>query len=171
MMPASAPTHLQAVVGARPAPASAQGPAQGIDMRCFTIASDGRLFGLPVEHIQTVFEIVSVTAVPLAPAEVLGLVNLRGKIVTAVSLRRRLRGERIPEPSALAVGLDYRGESFALVVDEVGDVVSLDEASQIDNPPHLGAERVKISSVHRLADAILPILDLDWIFTFGTDRA
>ena len=57
------------------------------------------------------------------------------------------------------------------MVDEVGDVVSLDAGSRIDNPPHLGAERVKISSVHRLADAILPILDLDWIFTFGTGRA
>ena len=167
MTPAS--THLHAVTGTHPATASgiAPRPAQGTDMRCFTIASDGRLFGLPVEHIQTVFEIVSVTAVPLAPAEVLGLVNLRGKIVTAVSLRRRLKGDRAPEPSSLAVGLDYRGESFALVVDEVGDVVSLDAESRIDNPPHLGAERVKISSVHRLADAILPILDLDWIFTFG----
>ena len=76
----------------------------------------------------------------------------------------------MPEPSKLAVGLDFRGESFALVVDEVGDVVSLDAGSRIDNPPHLGAEGVKISTVHRLADAILPILDLDWIFTFGTQR-
>ncbi len=155
---------------AAPVPAPGARPAQATDMRCFTIVSDGRPFGLPVEHIQTVFEIVSVTTVPLAPVEVLGLVNLRGKIVTAVSLRRRLKGGRVPEPSALAVGLDYRGESFALVVDEVGDVVSLDAASRIGNPPHLGAERAKISTVHRLADAILPILDLDWVFTFGTDR-
>ena len=145
-------------------------PAVTRDARCFTIVSDGRTYGLPVEHIQTVFEIQSVTAVPLAADEVLGLVNLRGKIVTAVSLRRRLLGRSVAEPSRLAVGLDYRGESFALVVDEVGDVISLDAESQIDNPPHLGAERVKIAAVHRLADAILPILDLDWVFTFGTEK-
>ncbi len=137
------------------------------EIRFFTIVSDGRAFGLPVEHIQTVFEIVSVTPVPLAPPEVLGLVNLRGKIVTAVSLRRRLLGCTVVETSNLAVGLDFRGESFALVVDEVGDVISLDRQSQIENPPHLGKESVKIASVHRLATSILPILDLDWIFTFG----
>ena len=64
--------------------------------------------------------------------------------------------------SGVAIGID---RPF-----KVGDVVSLDAASRIENPPHLGAECVKISSVHRLADAILPILDLDWVFTFGTDR-
>ncbi len=136
------------------------------DMRCFSIVSNGRVFGLPVEHIQTVFEIVSVTPVPLAPVEVLGLVNLRGKIVTAVSLRRRMFGAAAIEPSRLAVGLDFRGESFALVVDEVGDVIALDRDTLIENPPHLGTESLKISSVHRLPDAILPILDVDWIFTF-----
>ena len=149
------------------------GPAQSVqrpsspDMRCFTIVSNGRVFGLPVEHIHTVFEIVSVTPVPLAPAEVLGLVNLRGKIVTAVSFRRRMSGQANAEPSRLAVGLDYRGESFALVVDEVGDVLALDGDTLIGNPPHLGTESLKIASVHRLADLILPILDLDWVFTFG----
>ena len=145
------------------APLSASAP----DMRCFTIVSDKRMFGLPVETIQTVFEIVSVTPVPLAPPAVLGLVNLRGKIVTAVSLRRRLKDGTRAEPSRLAVGLDYRGESFALVVDEVGDVISLDAGSQIDNPPHLGSEGAKITAVHRLPDAILPVLDLDWVFAFG----
>ncbi len=144
---------------------AAPGPA--LELRCFTIISDGRAFGLPVENIQTVFEIVSVTPVPLAPAAVLGLVNLRGKIVTAVSLRRRLKGSGRAEPSHLAVGLDYRGESFALVVDEVGDVISLDGSAQIDNPPHLGSEGAKIIAVYRLPDAILPILDLDWVFAFG----
>ena len=137
------------------------------DLRCFTISSEARVFGLPVETIQTVFEIVSVTAVPLAPAAVLGLVNLRGKIVTAVSLRRRLGDAGRAEPSRLAVGLDHRGESFALVVDEVGDVISLDGGSQIDNPPHLGSEGAKITAVYRMPDAILPVLDLDWVFAFG----
>ena len=140
------------------------------DKRCFTILSDGRPFGLPVEHIQTVFEIVSITPVPLAPAAILGLVNLRGKIVTAVSLRRRMQGGSTAELSPLAVGLDYRGESFALVVDEVGDVIALDRESKIESPAHLGAENVKIAAVYRLADMILPILDLDWVFALEEKR-
>lgn len=138
------------------------------DMRCFTVTVDGRNFGLPVEAIQTVFEMVAVTPVPLAPAEVLGLVNLRGKIATAVSLRRRLGGDpHAKELSNLAVGLDHRGESFALVVDAVGDVMTLDHGTEIEIPPHLGAEGIKFSSVHRLDAEILPVLDLDWALALG----
>lgn len=142
-----------------------------LDQRCFTIITDGRTFGIPVESIQTVFEIIAVTPVPLAPFEVMGLVNLRGKIVTAVSLRRRLSADATAkETSNLAVGIDHRGESFALVVDEVGDVLTLDRGTRIEIPPHLGAEGLKIASVHRLDTVILPVLDLDWILTLG-DKA
>jgi purine-binding chemotaxis protein CheW len=155
----SAATAVAAAGVPRPAPPSA-------DVRCFTVVAEGRTFGLPVENIHTVFEMNAVTPVPLAPPEILGLVNLRGKIVTAVSLRRRIRGAAAAEPSLLAVGLDYRGESFALVVDEVGDVITLDRALEIEAPPHLGPEGVRIAAVYRLAEAILPILDLDWVFTF-----
>ena len=138
--------------------------------RCFTIVTDGRTFGLPVEAIQTVFEIVAVTPVPLAPAEVLGLVNLRGKIVTAISLRRRLLNDpKAVETSVLAVGIEHRGENFALIVDEVGDVIMLDHGTEIDIPPHLGAASAKIASVHRLETLILPVLNLDWILSFGSD--
>ena len=138
--------------------------------RCFTIVTDGRTFGLPVEAIQTVFEIVAVTPVPLAPMEVLGLVNLRGKIVTAVSLRRRLkRDPNAAETSTLAVGIEHRGENFALIVDEVGDVIMLEDGTAIDVPPHLGAASAKIASVHRLEALILPVLDLDWVLSFGSE--
>ena len=151
---------------ARPKPVA--GLAEVGDRRVFTVISAGRTYGLPVEHIHTVFEMLAVTPVPLAPQEVLGLVNLRGKIVTAVSLRRRLRAADAPAGATrIAVGIDYRNESFALVVDEVGDVLTLDRSTAIETPPHLGAEGVPIASVHRLDDLILPILDLDWILTFG----
>ena len=138
-----------------------------VNLRCFTIVAGGRTFGLPVDCIHTVFEMIALTPVPLAPPEILGLVNLRGKIVTAVSLRRRLSGVMLPELSNLAIGLEYRGESFALVVDEVGDVLTLDQATRIDIPPHLGAEGLKLAAVYRLDALILPILDLNWVLSFG----
>lgn len=141
------------------------------DMRCFTIVCEGRTYGLPVEAIHTVFQIVAVTSVPLAPPAILGLVNLRGKIVTAVSLRRRMRNDATHEPSDLAVGVEHRGESFALIVDEVGDVITLNAETRIETPPHLGAEALKIAAVHRLDDVILPVLDLDWVLTFQKERA
>ena len=153
-----------------PAIAAAVGaqPILVADLRCFTVTIDARVYGITVEAIHTVFEIAAVTPVPLAPYQILGLVNLRGKIVTAISLRRCLRSDpSAPETSMLAVGVDHRGESFALVVDEVGDVLTLDRGSQIEIPPHLGTDAARISSVHRLDDMILPVLDLDWVLTFG----
>ena len=139
-------------------------------MRCFTIVTGGRTFGLPVEAIQTVFETLAITPVPLAPVEVLGLVNLRGKIVTAISLRRRLlRDPKAVETSVLAVGIEHRGENFALIVDEVGDVITLDRGTEIDVPPHLGAAGAKLAAVHRLDALILPVLDLDWVLSFGSE--
>jgi purine-binding chemotaxis protein CheW len=140
------------------------------EMRCFTVVIGGRDFGLPVEAIQTVFEMHAVTPVPLAPHAVLGLVNLRGKIATAISLRRQIGPDpQAPETSVLAVGIEHRGEAFALVVDEVGDVLTLDAGTEIEMPPHLGSDSIKFSSVHRLDERILPILDLAWVLDLQSE--
>lgn len=154
----------------RARPEAARKLAKGPDLRCFTVRSGGRTYGLPVERIQTVFEITSVTPVPLAPREIVGLVNLRGKIATAVSLKRRLQGGAAEDTSTLAVGLDYRDECFALIVDEVGDVITPEAGALIDAPSHLGPERVEVAAVYRLPDLILPVLALDWLFTFEEKR-
>src|SRR5688572_5514539 len=92
----------------------------------FTVFVNKEIFGLPVEHTHTIFRITSVTPVPKGSDDIAGLVNLRGKIVTAVSLRRRLRMPSDAQINdALAIGIEHKGENFALIVDEVGDVLSL----------------------------------------------
>lgn len=138
------------------------------DQRCFTVVVADEIFGIPVDAVQTIFRIDVATTIPLGPAEILGLVNLRGKIVTAVSLRRRLRLPDLPTiEGALAVGIDHRAESFALVVDDVGDVITLDPASTIPLPPHISEDRARLTaSAHRLEANILPILDLAAVFDF-----
>lgn len=135
---------------------------------CFIVFVGGETFGLPVSRVQTIFQIEAVTPVPLGPREVLGLVNLRGKIVTAVSLRHRLQ---MPEASGskprLAIGIEHRGENFALVIDEVGDVIVLDPEKRIAMPPHLDAKRTKLTEgVYRLDDQILSLLDIGAVFDF-----
>jgi len=134
----------------------------------FTVFASGEMFGIPVDSIQTVFQMEAVTPVPLGPQEILGLVNLRGKIVTAVSLRRRLQlPDSNPGDKTLAVGIEHKGESFALVVDEVGDVIILDAPTQIPLPPHLQPQRARLTTaVYRLEQSILPILDMNAIFDF-----
>jgi len=136
--------------------------------QCFVVSVNGESFGLPVDSVQTVFRIEAVTPIPLGPREIIGLVNLRGKIVTAVSLRRRLDlPDGFEAPSKLAVGMDYRGENFALVIDEVGDVISLPADGQIALPPHLVEGRAKFTkAAYRLENGILSLLDVGAIFDF-----
>jgi hypothetical protein len=88
----------------------------------FVVLVAGERLGIPVSCVQTIFRIDRVTPVPGAPREVIGLVNLRGHIVTAVGLRRRLgMQDGSVHANPLAIGIEHLGESFALVVDEVGD--------------------------------------------------
>jgi purine-binding chemotaxis protein CheW len=134
----------------------------------FTVFVGGEIFGLPVENTHTIFRIASVTPVPLSPGDIAGLVNLRGKIVTAVSLRRRLRMPMDASvQNALAIGIEHRGENFALIVDEVGDVLSLDKSEQIPVPSHFDPQRARLTRwLYRTSKLLIPILDIDALFTF-----
>ena len=134
----------------------------------FTVFVGGEIFGLPVENTHTIFRVSSVTSVPLSTGDVAGLVNLRGKIVTAVSLRRRLK---MPTDTslqdALAIGIEYKGENFALIVDEVGDVLSLGESAQIPVPTHFDRHRTRMTAeLYRTGKLLLPVLDIDVLFAF-----
>ncbi len=135
---------------------------------CFIVFVGGEAFGLPVDCVQTIFQIEAVTPVPLGPKEIVGLVNLRGKIVTAVSLRRRLQMPDAPQAkSTLAIGMEHRGENFALVVDEVGDVIFINPQAQISLPPHLDQHRAKLTqAAYRLDHEILSLLDVGSLFDF-----
>jgi purine-binding chemotaxis protein CheW len=144
-------------------------PAAQADRRCFTVIDGTETFGLPVESVQTIFRIEGVTPVPLGPAEVEGLVNLRGRIVTAVSLKRRLSKTLPTSPrGALAIGIEHNGENFALIIDEVGDVITCEDAARIGRPPHIEPARARLTrEYYRLESGILPILDLDAVFDFA----
>ncbi len=143
--------------------------AIAVDRSVFTVVAAGEILGIPIANVRTIFRAVGITHIPLAPPEVMGLVNLRGKIVTAISLRRRLGlegGEASLSP--IAVGLEHRGEDFALVVDEVREVVPLPEGRQIAIPSNMHAVRAGlVREVHQIGDKILTILDMDSLLEFG----
>jgi purine-binding chemotaxis protein CheW len=144
-------------------------PAPQTERRCFTVIDGDEMFGLPVQSVQTIFRIEGVTPVPLGPPEVEGLVNLRGRIVTAVSLKRRLsKNASHSTRGALAIGVEHNGENFALIVDEVGDVITCEEGAQIAGPPHVDPGRARLTSAYyRIEGGILPILDMDAVFDFA----
>src|SRR5258708_23297370 len=128
-----------------------------------TFYLDKLLFGVELKGVQEVIRSLEMTRVPLAPDVVSGLINLRGQIVTAVNLRRRLELEPAAA-GALPMNVVVRSDdgSVSLLVDEIGDVVEVDEDS-FEPPPETlrGSMRDMILRVHKLNDRLLHVLDIE----------
>ena len=123
----------------------------------------GQLFGLPIARVQDVFAPQKVTRVPLAGYEVAGVLNLRGRIVTVVDLRRQL-GLPVSDDdiAPMAIGIEYRGESYGMLIDVVGEVLKLDVDSHEGNPINLDPRLARVAAgVHRLDAQIMIVLDVD----------
>jgi purine-binding chemotaxis protein CheW len=130
-----------------------------------------QLFGLPISRVQDVFMPERLTHVPLAQPDIAGVLNLRGRIVTAVDLRGRLG---LPRRDAgrppMAVGIESRGESYGLLIDSVGEVLKLSDATHESNPVNLDAQLASVSAgVHRLDKQLLVILDVDRVLDMGSE--
>lgn len=124
-----------------------------------------QLFGIPIQRVHDVFEAERITHVPLAPAEIAGVLNLRGRVVTVIDMRRRLglppRGEA---NSQMAIGIDQYGEAYGLLVDSMGEVLKLSRASFDPNPINLHKDWAHVcAGLYRLEDRLLAVLDVDRI--------
>ena len=103
-----------------------------------TATIGGQLFGMPILRVQDVFMPERLTRVPLAPPEIAGVLNLRGRIVTLIDMRCRLGlGQRGDDGSAMAIGVECAGESYGLLIDQVGEVLTFDDAGREPNPTNL----------------------------------
>jgi purine-binding chemotaxis protein CheW len=138
-----------------------------------TMTIAGQMFGLPIARVQDVFKPARITRVPLASAEIAGVLNLRGRIVTIVDMRGRLdlpaRGDG-PEP--MAVGIEAKGESFGLLVDAVGEVLSLPTTAREANPINLDRKLAAVAAgVYRLEGRLLVVLDIDRVLDLRAEPA
>lgn len=122
-------------------------------------------FGVSVSEIHDVFRPASMTPVPLSGSDIAGVLNLRGRIVTAIDARSRLGLKPQAKTTAsqpLAIGVERGGESFGLIIDEIGEVVRIDETALEQNPVNLDATWSWVSrGVCRLDDRLLVIMDID----------
>ena len=145
--------------------------AQQGDIEYVTVTVGAQTFGVPIGRVQDVFVPERLTRVPLAPAEIAGLINLRGRIVTLVDLRHRL--DLAPRESGarpMAVGVEQRGESYGLIVDAVGEVLKLAAESRDPNPANLDPCWSRVAAgVHRLEDCLLVVLDVDKVLDVKVD--
>jgi purine-binding chemotaxis protein CheW len=126
-----------------------------------TFFLDDLYMGIEAEMVQEVLRLEDVTFVPLAPKTIRGLINLRGRIVTAVDLREQLGIDSKTaqdHPMNIILGEDEGTLSF--VVDKVGDVVEVED-SDFEEPPDTlkGTSRRMIRGAYKLKDQLLLILD------------
>lgn len=132
-----------------------------------TFFLEERFFGIEVERVQEVIRYQTVTPVPLAPAVVRGLINLRGQIVTAIDLRRLLQVEdRTDERLPINIVMHARQGIFSLLVDRIGDVLEVDEDS-FEHPPDTldGIARELIRGAYKLQGRLLLVLNVAKLFS------
>jgi purine-binding chemotaxis protein CheW len=138
-----------------------------------TFTTAGQFFGLPIERVQDVFKPAHITRVPLASAQIAGVLNLRGRIVTAIDMRRRLELDALDEDrTPMAIGIESRGESFGLLVDVLGEVLKLPDCEREANPINLDRKLARVAAgVHRLDGQLLVVLDVDRVLELAPEPA
>ena len=134
-----------------------------------TLTVAGQDCGVPVLAVRDVLGAQAITRIPLAPPEVAGSLNLRGRIVTAIDLRRRLGlPPRMAGESAMSVVVEQQGELYSLLADTVGEVMALPREGFAPNPPTLDPLWREISrGVHRQDGRLLVVLDVERVLPAG----
>ena len=140
-----------------------------------TFTVSGQLFGLKVAHVREIFFPEAIYHVPMAPRQVAGLLNLRGRIVTVIDMRDKLslldvaddRSEHRP-----SITTDRNGELYSLQIDKVGDIIEVDSASLRPVPTTVSPTwKLIAKAVCRLDGALMVILDIDALFDDVTLQA
>jgi purine-binding chemotaxis protein CheW len=134
-----------------------------------TLEVDGRLCGVPVPQVRDVIRGERIARVPLAPPGVAGVLNLRGRIVTAVDLRDRLGLPPAgPDAVRMSVVVEEHGELYSLLADDVGEVLTLQPEAREEVPHTLrGPWRDHAVAVHRLQDRLLIELAPERLLSFA----
>ncbi|MBX6747402.1 MAG: chemotaxis protein CheW [Acetobacteraceae bacterium] len=134
-----------------------------------TLTVADQLCGVPVLAVRDVLGPQTITRIPLAPPEVAGSLNLRGRIVTAIDLRRRLGlPPRDAGAAPMSVVVEREGELYSLLADQVGEVLPLPRSDRAPNPPTLDPLWREVSDgVHRLGERLLILLDVERVLAIG----
>ena len=128
-----------------------------------TVTVAEQLFGIPVLVVQDVLGPQKITKIPLAPPEVGGALNLRGRIVTAIDVRRRLGlPPREDNGESMSVVVEHSGELYSLIVDSVGEVLSMSADTFESNPSTLDPTWREVSGgIYRLNGELMIVIEVD----------
>lgn len=136
-----------------------------------TLSVADQIFGIPILQVRDILGPQKIAPVPLAPPEVCGSLNLRGRIVTAMDVRIRLGIPQLPDrASCMSIVVDHDGELYSLIVDKVGEVMSLPSSDFEKNPSTLDPKWQEIANgIYRLKESLLVVLDVTRFLRFKND--
>lgn len=138
-----------------------------------TFVIEGQLFGIPVLKVQDVLSAHRITRIPMAPPEIAGSLNLRGRIVTALDVRCRVGLPPLEGRSeSMSIVVEHEGELYSLLVDAVGEVLALSETNFERNPPTLDPRFAAYSQgIYRLDEQLLVVLDVQSLLDYSSSQA
>lgn len=152
--------------GSRDAPRGG-GKSQSGSRQFSTFYVAGRLYGIDVTRVQEVVRPMHITPIPLAPEYVVGLINLRGQVTTAIGLRELFGIKVSPSQEFMNVVCRIDGSLISLQADEIGDVVEVMEKDFELTPQTVPTEvRQFMSGIYKISDSLLSIIDIDRIGKF-----
>ncbi len=127
-----------------------------------TMRVDRQLFGVNVKHVRDVLRQQKITPIPLAPSEVAGSLNLRGRIVTVVDVRSRLGlAQRSEDEKSMFVVVEQKNELYSLKVDSVGEVLTVSDHAVEKPPAHMDPRWQQVATgIHKLSGELLVIVNI-----------
>lgn len=138
------------------------------EIQLMTMWINQQLLGIPVTDVREILHEQKITHIPLVFKEIAGALNLRGRIVTVIDMRQRLQlPPRDPNTKCIFVVVEHKNDLYSLVVDSVGDVLTVPTNSIQNVPPNLTSIwQETASGVHRLEKDLLIILESKKLFIF-----
>ena len=126
-------------------------------------------FGVPVLLVQDVLKTPKLTRIPLAPPEVAGALNLRGRIITAIDIRTRLSLEPLEEGAQhMSIVVEHGDELYNLIVDRVGEVLRVRDDAFEQIPGNLDSKWSEYcSGIYRLETSLVLVFDIDRLLEFA----
>ena len=127
-----------------------------------TIYIDKQLFGIPVERVRDILIPDVIAEVPLAPKEITGVINLRGRIVTVLDVRKRLGIAPLENSRRMCTTVEQGNELYSLMIDNIGSVLTLPIDRVEPVPTNMDSRWKSVSSgVVKLDGELMVVLDVD----------
>lgn len=143
----------------------------GREHEFLTFVVDKQTFGLPLHIVDDVLDARPLTRIPLSPPEVAGSLNLRGRIITAIDVRRRLGlPAMVRGAKHMSIVVEHDGEVFTLIVDAVGEVLAVTADQFEENPVTLDEQWRQFSvGIYRLDSHLMVILNIEALFDIADE--